>query len=71
MIPTAGAVCGVPAVVGGMVVVGEVTFGEPVRHAFGGGSGGVPITFLRGGCVCVVLLGQGQRQRLCIGSGVG
>ena len=54
-----------------MVVVGEVTFGEPVRHAFGGGCGGVPITFLRGGCVCVVLLGLGQRQRPCIGCGVG
>ena len=54
-----------------MVVVGEVTFGEPVRHAFGGGRGGVPIIFLQWGCVCVVLLGLGQRQRLCIGCGVG
>ena len=53
-----------------MVVVGEVTFGEPVQYAFGGGCGGVPITFLRGGCVCVVLLGLGQWQRLCIGCGV-
>ena len=69
--PLQGQCAASPRVVGEMLVVGEVTFGEPVRHAFGGGCGGVPITFLRGGCVCVVLLGLGQRQRLCIGCGVG
>ena len=57
--PLQGQCAASPRVVGGMVVVGEVTLGEPVRHAFGGGCGGVPITFLRGVCVCVVLLGLG------------
>ena len=33
--------------------------------------GGSQLHSSGGGCVCVVLLGLGQRQRLCIGCGVG
>ena len=58
MMPTAGAVYGVPASCWWNGSWGkELTTDELVRHAFGGGCGGVQIAFLRGGCVRVVLLG--------------
>ena len=49
-------------VVGGMAVVGEVTFGEWMRHVFGEVPGWVPIVVFRGGCARVVLLGLAQRR---------
>ena len=69
--PVQGQCAASPLISGGMVLVGEVTLSEPVRYVFGGGCGRVPITFLLGGCICVVLLGLGWQQRLCSGCGVG
>ena len=59
-----------PRVVGGMVVVWEVTLRELMRHVFSGGHGGVQIAVFCGGCARVILLGLGQMRRLCIGCGV-
>ena len=61
-----------PRVVGGMVIIGKVTLCESMRHVFGGGQKRGPNRGLpRLGVARVVLLGLGQRRRLCIGCGVG
>ena len=59
-----------PQVVGGMVVVGELTFGESMRHVFGCRREVVAVVVFWGLCARVVLLGLGHGRCLCIGCGL-
>ena len=54
-----------PRVAGGLVVVGEVTLGESMRHVFGGVGGGVPVAVFRGGGVPVLSFWEWVRGSDC------